>query len=83
MKRATHNQELEELFKGEKLVFLYSKGIPSETKINVKRELSRLELGHCFSLGLTSIKRSGEGLCLTFLPSKASINTIYHDLNND
>ncbi|AZI53874.1 hypothetical protein EIB75_10785 [Epilithonimonas vandammei] len=83
MNRETHNKELQELFKGEKLNFSYSKGIPSETLINVKRELSRLELGHCFSLGLTKIKKSGEGLSLTFIPSKVSINSIYQNLENN
>ena len=77
MNTETHKTELQELFKGENLDIIQSRSILNEVKVNIKRELSRLEIGHCFSLGMTKIKRSGEGLTITFDLSKASINTIY------
>lgn len=70
-----HTQELAELLK-ETVTITEIPGT-SEVKTNVKRELTRLELGHCFSLGLSKIKRSGEGVSLTFDRAKASLNEIY------
>jgi hypothetical protein len=77
MNTETHKNELQELFKGENLDIIQSRSILNEVKVNIKRELSRLEIGHCFSLGMTKIKRSGEGLTITFDLSKASVNAIY------
>ncbi|MCU7615637.1 hypothetical protein NZ698_00385 [Chryseobacterium sp. PBS4-4] len=49
----------------------------NQVKYNIKRELCRHELGHLFSLGMCNMKRSGEGITVTFDLTKASINKIY------
>lgn len=78
MNTETHKKELQELFPDQKFNYSQSKGmIQTFAIINIKREISRAEIGHCFSLGMTNIKRSGEGLAITFDLSKASLNTIY------
>lgn len=75
MNSEVHKQELQELFPDENFTYMQSKSMNNpEVKINIKRELSRLEIGHCFSLGLTGIKRSGEGVNITFNLKKASLN---------
>ena len=48
-------------------------------RYHVKRELCRLELGHLFSLGMCNMKRSGEGITVTFDLTKASLNKIYQN----
>ncbi|WP_027380259.1 hypothetical protein [Chryseobacterium daeguense] len=75
MNPETHKQQLQELFPDEKFVYMQTRSLyPTEAKINIKRELTRLEIGHCFSLGMTGIKRSGEGVNITFDLQKASLN---------
>ena len=83
MNLQTHDSELRELFKGEQINISADPKIANEVKATIKRGLSRLEIGHCFSLGLTEIKRSSEGLTLKFDLTKASINTIYQNLEDN
>lgn len=73
MNPETHETEVQKLFKDAKPKKVVQ---PSsiEVKYHIKRELSRLEIGHCFSLGLCGIKRSGEGISITFDLSKAHLN---------
>jgi hypothetical protein len=71
-----HKIELQQLFPDIK-VETKSGEVYHEVKFNIKRELSRMELGHLFSLGMKEIKRSGEGLSITFDLMKASKNNIY------
>ena len=68
-----HKNELQELFKDEKLNIIEVTGT-NEVIATIKRELSRLEIGHCFSLGMIKIKRSGEGISVTFDLDKAYLN---------
>ena len=70
----THQKELQQLFPDQKLTFLQSRSIPMEVITSIKRELTRLEIGHCFSLGMTKIKRSGDGISITFDLTKALLN---------
>jgi hypothetical protein len=76
MDSKAHNIQLQQLFVDLK-VETKQGDCNHEVKLNIKRELSRLELGHLFSLGMKEIKRSGEGLCVTFDLTKASLNNIY------
>jgi len=69
-------QELNQLFPGQNLNIAGTE-VANEAKIKINRELTRLELGHLFSLGMKSIKRSGEGLSITFDLNKAHLNTAY------
>lgn len=72
MNKETFKTQLSELFPSE---ILNVKWIGSnEAQINIKRELIRLELGHLFSLGVKSIKRSGEGISILFDLDKAFLN---------
>lgn len=81
----THQKELSTLFADQDVKTVPSeKNQPSEhgyiVKAVINRELSRLELGHCFSLGMCGIKRSGAGVSVSFDLKKASINAIYQKL---
>lgn len=76
MNRETFKTQLSELFPGETLNLLWHQ-TENGGKITIKRELTRLELGNLFSLGMKGIKRSGEGVSITFDLTKAHINTIY------
>ena len=72
MNRETFKQQLSELFPGEKFTVKWVGDTLAQ--INVKKELTRLELGNLFSLGVSNIKRSGEGLTVLFELTKASLN---------
>lgn len=81
----THQKELSALFADQDVKTVPSeKNQPSEhgfiVKAVINRELSRLELGHCFSLGMCEIKRSGSGLSVSFDLSKALLNNIYSNI---
>lgn len=71
-----HQAELQQLFPDLKIKTIPGDN-PKEVKLNIKRELSRLELGHLFSLGMNEVRRSGEGITYTFDLTKASLNDIY------
>ena len=68
-----HQNEVRELFKDVKLKKVLQPE-PNWINYHLKRDLCRLEIGHCFSLGLIGIKRSGEGLTLKFDLSLAMLN---------
>lgn len=72
MNRETFKQQLSELFPAETFTVRWAGS--NEAQINIKRELSRLELGHLFSLGAKSIKRSADGLAILFDLDKAFLN---------
>ena len=80
MSPETHEKELKTLFLDQKV-----KTTPGDennvVKLVINRELSRQELGHCFSLGMCGIKRSGAGLSISFDLSKAMLNEIYFKLS--
>lgn len=76
MDRETFKQQLSELFPGEKFNIVWVEE-ENKSKILIKRELSRLEIGHMFSLGSDSIKSQNDGMFITFNLNKASLNPIY------
>jgi hypothetical protein len=76
MNRETFKTQLSELFPGEKLNIVWVEET-NAAKVKFNRELTRLELGHLFSLGIERIKRSGEGLSISLLLENASLNQIY------
>lgn len=76
MDRETFKQQLSELFPGEKLNIVWAEE-RNDAKIFIKREISRLELGHMFSLGSKSLKSLGDRVVISFDLEKASLNSIY------
>lgn len=76
MNRETHKNELQNLFPL-KVIIPKMGEAPNTVKILIDGELTRLEIGHLFSLGMTNLKRSGTGISITFDLSKASVNAIY------
>lgn len=75
MKRETFKIQISELFPGETLNLLWSKSMyEKEAVITIRRELTRLEIGHLFSLGLKNIKHCHNGVNLKFDLDKASLN---------
>lgn len=73
MKRETFKQQIAELFPGETLNIVWVEET-NAAKIKINRELTRLELGHLFSLGIERIRRSGEGLSISFALNNALLN---------
>ncbi|ROI09768.1 hypothetical protein EGI11_03150 [Chryseobacterium sp. H3056] len=79
MKPEVHQEELSSLFADTK-VKTQSTENPKVVKAVINRDLSRAELGHCFSLGMCAIKRSGAGISISFDLTKATLNEIYKNL---
>lgn len=78
MDRETFKTQLAELFPGEKLKLIWHK-TDNAAMISIERELTRLEIGHLFSLGLNKIKPciAGNGVSYKLDLDKASLNAIY------
>jgi hypothetical protein len=76
MNRETFKTQLSELFPGETLNLLWARS-ENGAMIAIRRELTRLEIGHLFSLGLKHIKPCFNGLYLKFNLDKASLNNYY------
>jgi hypothetical protein len=76
MNRETFKIQLSELFPGETLNLLWGR-TENGAMITIRRELTRLEIGHLFSLGLKGVKPCDNGFNLKFDLDKASINQIY------
>lgn len=73
MNRETFKTQLSELFPGEKISIVWFDEA-NEAEIIINRKLSRLELGHMFSLGSKSIKGLDAGLFITFDLNNALLN---------
>lgn len=73
MKQSTHKNELQQLFPSS-VIEPKAGDQPNTVKIVIDGELSRIEIGHLFSLGMISMKRSGTGISVVFDLSKASLN---------
>lgn len=78
MKRETFKKQIAELFPGEKINIVWVEE-KTEAKIKINRELTRLELGHFFSLGMQEIKSLEDGLFISFDLNKAMLNIIYQN----
>jgi len=76
MNRETFEKQLRELFSGEKL-YLSWVDETNAAIIKFHRRLTRLEIGHLFSLGVEGISGTNDGLLIAFLLDKASLNNIY------
>lgn len=73
MSPETHQKELSALF-ADIVVKTTPAEKPHEVKAVIPREISRTEIGHCFSLGMCGIKRSGAGVSVSFDLTKAFLN---------
>lgn len=69
----THQKELSALF-ADQTVTTSPTDEPNVVKAVINREVSRPELGHCFSLGMCGVKRSGTGVSVKFDLNKAHLN---------
>lgn len=83
MNRETFKTQISELFPRETLNLLWSKSMHERVAIiTIRRELTRLEIGHLFSLGLKNIKHCHNGINLKFDLDKAFLNFVNNTIIN-